>query len=228
MAGFGRSRESPGACGVPGNGAWRTTSDAAWSSIVSPRFALGSSACSMTATRSRRLPTDGRRWRLITALGEFDVAIVELAARPTAARGSPGLRGDPRAAQGQARGSGSSPTARAPRAMRPPRRWTRGRPPTSPRARQPDSLTAAVDAAADSERFVDPAAQRTTAASVLTRRQREILQLYADGRSTEEVAKRLGVSTETVRTHTKAVLARLDARDRAHAVAIGLRNSLIE
>jgi len=31
-----------------------------------------------------------------------------------------------------------------------------------------------------------------------------------------------------VRTHTKGVLARLEARDRAHAVAIGLRNALIE
>jgi DNA-binding CsgD family transcriptional regulator len=31
-----------------------------------------------------------------------------------------------------------------------------------------------------------------------------------------------------VRTHTKAILARLEARDRAHAVAIGLRSSLIE
>jgi len=31
-----------------------------------------------------------------------------------------------------------------------------------------------------------------------------------------------------VRTHTKAVLSRLQANDRAHAVAIGLRSSLIE
>ena len=62
----------------------------------------------------------------------------------------------------------------------------------------------------------------------LTRRQRETLQHYADGRSTAEVAQRLGVTTETVRTHMKAVLARLDARDRAHAIAIGLRSSLIE
>ena len=57
-----------------------------------------------------------------------------------------------------------------------------------------------------------PAPQRPTA---LTRRQREILQLYANGLSTEDAAQRLGVSTETVRTHTKAVLARL-ARPRPH------------
>ena len=62
----------------------------------------------------------------------------------------------------------------------------------------------------------------------LTRRQREILQLYADGLSTDDVAGKLGLSTETIRSHTKGLLARLSARDRAHAVAIALRNSLIE
>ena len=90
-------------------------------------------------------------------------------------------------------------------------------------------LLKAVDAAADSETFVDPATRRRDNGGLhLTRRQREILQMYANGDSTETAAKRLGVSTETVRTHTKAVLSRLEARDRTHAVAIGLRSSLIE
>ena len=79
------------------------------------------------------------------------------------------------------------------------------------------------------EHFVDPAATgRARGRPSLTRRQRQILQLYADGHSTTRVAKRLGVSTETVRTHTKASLSRLGATDRAHAVAIAFRNSLIE
>jgi two-component system, NarL family, response regulator len=90
-----------------------------------------------------------------------------------------------------------------------------------------EELTRAVDAAAESEPFIDPAAQNG-GAGALTRRQRQILQLIADGNSTSIAANRLGLSTETVRTHTKAVLARLGARDRAHAVAIGLRSSLIE
>ncbi len=90
-------------------------------------------------------------------------------------------------------------------------------------------LKRAVDAAAEAEQFVDPA----TAPSVgrgraLTRRQREILQFYANGSSTEATARQLGLSPETVRTHTKAILARLEAHDRAHAVAIALRGSLIE
>ena len=89
-----------------------------------------------------------------------------------------------------------------------------------------DALSRAVDAAAEAERFVDPATDRGR--PLLTRRQRQILQLYADGQSTARVAKRLGLSTETVRTHTKASLSRLGARDRAHAVAIALRSSLIE
>jgi DNA-binding NarL/FixJ family response regulator len=92
-----------------------------------------------------------------------------------------------------------------------------------------EALSDAVDAAAESERFVDPAAtERARGRSALTRRQREILQLYADGQSTAVVARRLGLSAETVRTHTKGILARLSARDRVHAVAIALRLSLIE
>jgi DNA-binding NarL/FixJ family response regulator len=91
-----------------------------------------------------------------------------------------------------------------------------------------EELNRAVDAAAESERFVDPAAGHSVGRSALTRRQRQILQLYADGQSTARVAKRLGLSAETVRTHAKATLARLGARDRTHAVAIALRSSLIE
>jgi DNA-binding NarL/FixJ family response regulator len=92
-----------------------------------------------------------------------------------------------------------------------------------------EALDMAVDAAAESERFVDPAADNGGARkAALTKRQRQILQMIADGNSTSNTAKRLGLSSETVRTHTKAVLARLSARDRAHAVAIGLRSSLID
>ena len=55
-----------------------------------------------------------------------------------------------------------------------------------------EALNRAVDAAVESERFVDPAAGRSVGRSALTRRQRQILQLYADGQSTARVAKRLG------------------------------------
>ncbi len=92
----------------------------------------------------------------------------------------------------------------------------------------PEELRSAVAAAAEQERFVDPAVPQPGSRGRLTRRQRQILQLLADGGSTTIAAEELQVSEETVRTHTKNILARLEARNRAHAVAIGLRESLIE
>ena len=62
----------------------------------------------------------------------------------------------------------------------------------------------------------------------LTRRQREILQLLANGESTTVAARELDLSEETVKTHTKNALARLGASNRTHAVAIALRESLID
>lgn len=92
----------------------------------------------------------------------------------------------------------------------------------------PKELRAAVAAALEQERFIDPAVPGRGHRGRLTRRQRQILQLLADGGSTTVAAEELQVSEETVRTHTKNILARLEARNRAHAVAIGLRESLID
>jgi DNA-binding NarL/FixJ family response regulator len=93
-----------------------------------------------------------------------------------------------------------------------------------------EQLRSAIDAALDAETFIDPAVPggRARRGSRITNRQRQILQLVADGHSTVAIARQLGLSTETVKTHTKQILARLGARDRAHAVALGMRNSLIE
>jgi DNA-binding NarL/FixJ family response regulator len=89
-------------------------------------------------------------------------------------------------------------------------------------------MTRAVQAALDQERFVDPAVPPSGSRGKLTRRQREILQLLADGGSTVVAARELGLSEETVKTHTKNILARLGARNRTHAVAIALRECLID
>jgi two-component system NarL family response regulator len=89
-------------------------------------------------------------------------------------------------------------------------------------------LRRAVDAALHQETFVDPAVPPRGSRGKLTRRQREILQLLADGESTTVAARELDLSEETVKTHTKNALARLGARNRTHAVAIALRESLIE
>jgi DNA-binding NarL/FixJ family response regulator len=89
-------------------------------------------------------------------------------------------------------------------------------------------LMRAVNAALAQESFVDPAVPPPGSRGKLTRRQREILQLLANGESTTVAARELGLSEETVKTHTKNALARLGARNRTHAVSIALREALIE
>jgi two-component system response regulator DevR len=89
-------------------------------------------------------------------------------------------------------------------------------------------LEQAVRAALAQERFVDPAVPPRGSRGKLTKRQREILQLLANGESTTVAARELDLSEETIKTHTKNALARLEARNRTHAVAIALRESLIE
>jgi DNA-binding NarL/FixJ family response regulator len=91
-----------------------------------------------------------------------------------------------------------------------------------------DELRRAVRAALEQERFVDPAVPPRGSRGKLTRRQREIFQLLANGESTTVAARALGLSEETVKTHTKHALARLGAKNRTHAVAIALRESLID
>jgi len=96
------------------------------------------------------------------------------------------------------------------------------------RTAKAEHLLAAVQAAFAHERFVDPAVPPRGSRGKLTRRQRQILQLLADGQSPTFAARELGLSEETVKTHTKHAVARLGARNRTHAVAIALRESLIE
>lgn len=91
-----------------------------------------------------------------------------------------------------------------------------------------EALRRAARAAFDQERFVDPTVPPRGSRGKLTKRQREILQLLANGESTTVAARELDVSEETVKTHTKYALARLGARNRTHAVAIALRECLID
>jgi DNA-binding NarL/FixJ family response regulator len=57
------------------------------------------------------------------------------------------------------------------------------------------------------------------AAEALTPREREVLDLLAEGRQTRDIARELAVSGETVRSHVRAILRKLDVRTRAAAVA---------
>jgi DNA-binding CsgD family transcriptional regulator len=61
----------------------------------------------------------------------------------------------------------------------------------------------------------------------LTPREREVLLLLAEGLQLDEIAQRLGIGLETVRTHVRNAGARLGALNRTHAVAIAIRHKLI-
>ena len=60
-----------------------------------------------------------------------------------------------------------------------------------------------------------------------TMREIEVLQLVSDGLVNREIGQRLFLSEETVKSHVRHLLAKLQARSRAHAVAVGFRRGLI-
>lgn len=64
--------------------------------------------------------------------------------------------------------------------------------------------------------------------SPLTKREREILQLVADGHSTTEIARNLFISAKTVKNHLASIYAKLDSRDRTQAVLSGMRLGIVQ
>ncbi len=60
-----------------------------------------------------------------------------------------------------------------------------------------------------------------------TMREIEVLQLVSDGLANREIANRLFLSEETVKSHVSHLFTKLPARSRAHAVAVAFRRSLI-
>lgn len=65
------------------------------------------------------------------------------------------------------------------------------------------------------------------ARQTLTEREREVLGMVAGGRGTSWIAAELKVSSSTVETHVRHVLEKLDARNRAHAISLGLQRGEI-
>jgi DNA-binding NarL/FixJ family response regulator len=98
----------------------------------------------------------------------------------------------------------------------------------------PSELMDAIREVAAGGTYVDPrlrpallsdrATQRTRS---LSARERQITQLLAEGLTGEEVAERLVLSAETVKTHIRNAVNKLEARNRVHAIAIALRSGLI-
>ncbi|HZT17689.1 MAG TPA: response regulator transcription factor [Gaiellaceae bacterium] len=94
------------------------------------------------------------------------------------------------------------------------------------------TLVRAIEKVAQGEGYVDPALMPAFLSKdqgdMLTQREREILQLLADGMSNADVAKQLFISQETVKSHVRHILTKLEADTRTHAVAIALREAIID
>jgi two-component system nitrate/nitrite response regulator NarL len=65
-------------------------------------------------------------------------------------------------------------------------------------------------------------------ASQLTEREHEVLQLLAEGATSGQIADRLGISRNTVRTHVQSVLGKLGVHSRLEAAAFAVRNGLVK
>ena len=62
----------------------------------------------------------------------------------------------------------------------------------------------------------------------LTERELQVLKGMSQGRSNAEIGRKLYLSEDTVKTHARRLFNKLGARDRAHAVALGMRHSFVD
>jgi DNA-binding NarL/FixJ family response regulator len=107
----------------------------------------------------------------------------------------------------------------------------------------PEQLIAAIHTVAEGEALLSPSVTRRLIDRVaahplmrdqvdprldeLTPREREVLELIAQGLSNSEIAAALTVERTTVKTHVKRVLTKLGARDRVHAVILAYEWGLV-
>ena len=98
----------------------------------------------------------------------------------------------------------------------------------------PSELTTALEVVARGGTYVDPRLRpallsrgTTQRMPALSKREREIMDLLAQGLTGEDVAERLVLSSETVKTHIRNAMTKLEAHTRVHAVAIALREGFI-
>lgn len=99
---------------------------------------------------------------------------------------------------------------------------------------QPDEVVRAVRILARGGAYVDPSlsSELVRGPSMgqlagLSDREREILGLLAEGVANKDIAARLFLSPETVRTHVRNAMRKLDADTRTQAVALAIREQLI-
>ena len=95
-------------------------------------------------------------------------------------------------------------------------------------------LVAAARAVASGGSYVDPhltfvlGESATGEVATLSPREREVMAALAEGLKGPQVAERLGIAPDTVRTHVENAMQKLEARTRVHAIAIALQHGLIE
>jgi DNA-binding NarL/FixJ family response regulator len=97
-----------------------------------------------------------------------------------------------------------------------------------------DELLAAIELVAAGGSYVDPRLDRillspraTARVPQLSPREREIMHLMAEGMTADQIGDKITVSVETVRTHVRNVIRKLQARNRVHAIAIALERGEI-
>lgn len=96
----------------------------------------------------------------------------------------------------------------------------------------PNELKAAIRTVAEGGDYIDPRLtpllrRAAPGRKLLSPREREILELLAHGLSGEDASKQLYLSSETVRTHVRNAMAKLDASTRVHAVALAMQRGEI-
>lgn len=74
-------------------------------------------------------------------------------------------------------------------------------------------------------RLSDPAS--TGGGELLTPREREVLQLVVEGFANKQIARRLGITEKTVKTHVSSVLRKLGVADRTGAAVLAIRRGLV-
>jgi DNA-binding NarL/FixJ family response regulator len=95
-------------------------------------------------------------------------------------------------------------------------------------------LRTAITTVAEGGTYVDPrlhsallSRRATQTQRMLSKREREIMDLLAQGLTGEQVAERLYLSPETIKTHIRNAMNKLEAHTRVHAIAIALRDGYI-
>ena len=98
----------------------------------------------------------------------------------------------------------------------------------------PSELNTALTTVAEGGTYVDPrlhsallSRRATQTQKSLSKREREIMDLLAQGLTGEQVAERLFLSPETIKTHIRNAMNKLEANTRVHAIAIALREGFI-